>query len=123
MNVFAHGHILHTFLPFVKSFSVKKRTGLQEEIMQIAKSGVDKRSLPGYNAIHEGKGVFECMHSEALFLFENTRKRQRRLNGMKVPLWRRFVFSEQEESECPTLMKSLKESRKRIPASPNSTRP
>jgi hypothetical protein len=68
MNVFAHGHILHTFAGFVKSLSVEKRNGVQGEIMQIAKSGVDKRGRPGYNAIHEGKGVFECMHSEALFL-------------------------------------------------------
>ena len=43
--------------------------------MQIAKSGLDKRFSPRYNAKHEGKGVFECMHSEALFLFLNTIKK------------------------------------------------
>ena len=68
MNAFAHDNILHTFAQFVKSFSVEKRIVVQGEIMQIAKSGVDKRGRPGYNAIHEGKGVFECRHSEALFL-------------------------------------------------------
>ena len=68
MNAFAHDNILHTFAQFVKSDSVKKQAGLQGEIMQIAKSGVDKRRRPGYNALHEGKGVFECRHSEALFL-------------------------------------------------------
>ena len=47
--------------------------------MHIAKKGLDKRFSPRYNAKHEGKGVFECTHSEALFLFLNTIKRQWRL--------------------------------------------
>ena len=59
----------------VKRQHVKKRNASQEEIMQIAKSGLDKRFSPRYNAKHEGKGVFECMHSEALFLFLNTIKK------------------------------------------------
>ena len=68
MNVFAHVRILHEFVWLVKRQYVKKRNASQEEIMQIAKSGLDKRFSPRYNAKHEGKGVFECMHSEALFL-------------------------------------------------------
>ena len=65
--------------------------------MQIAKSGLDKRISPRYNAKHEGKGVFECKHSEALFLFLNTIKRQWRLSRQRV-LPRGALFVVQEEN-------------------------
>ena len=64
--------------------------------MQIAKSGLDKRFSPRYNAKHEGKGVFECMHSEALFLFLNTNKKGNGVfRGRILPLKALFVIQEE----------------------------